>query len=170
MADVSMKRDAILSDCGKYRYVLHRRWGEGLSVLWVMLNPSTADHVKDDATIRKCVGFTKLWGYEALTVVNLFAFRSRWPEDLITAPNPYGPDNDAVLWREIESPDHGMVVLAWGARVPRAIQRPPVEEWVLDAGKIPLCLGETQGGEPRHPLVLAYNTRLATYGMVNGQD
>jgi hypothetical protein len=52
-----------LSDCGTYRYELWRRWAEGPHVLFVMLNPSTADAVTDDATIRKCIGYAKRWGY-----------------------------------------------------------------------------------------------------------
>src|ERR1700733_11688299 len=86
---------ADISSCGKYRYLLEREWrgthnpknwewmgfkdgvgeevGQPKSALFVMLNPSTADAEKDDATIRRCVGFAKSWNYERLAVVNLYA-------------------------------------------------------------------------------------------------
>jgi hypothetical protein len=34
---------ATISECGRYRYDLIRRWREGDLMLWIMLNPSTAD-------------------------------------------------------------------------------------------------------------------------------
>src|SRR5687768_14824465 len=81
-----VERDARFSDCGTYRYNLTRLWDARLiRVCWVMLNPSTADQHEDDATIRRCIGFSRSWGAGALTVVNLFAFRATQPRDLWAA-------------------------------------------------------------------------------------
>lgn len=90
-----MKKHATLSDCGKYRYWLERSWeetGKGF-VNWIMLNPSTADAEIDDQTIRKCIGFSKLWGYDGMHVVNLFAFRATDPESLYGCGCPVGLGN-----------------------------------------------------------------------------
>lgn len=58
-----MKRDAVLSADGKFRYSLTRSWAaEGAPLLpmcFVMHNPSTADAAVDDPTIRKCIGFAQ---------------------------------------------------------------------------------------------------------------
>ncbi|SAL75871.1 hypothetical protein AWB68_04863 [Caballeronia choica] len=46
------ERGAQLSDCGSYRYRLWREWDTSRPTLaFLMLNPSTADHLNDDPTI-----------------------------------------------------------------------------------------------------------------------
>ena len=93
----AMRRSATLSPCGLYRYDLQRRWGEGPAVVFIGLNPSTADATVDDRTIGRMVGFATSWGRSAITVVNLFALRSKDPALLRAHSDPVGPDNDAVL-------------------------------------------------------------------------
>jgi hypothetical protein len=92
-----MKRTAIVSDCGRFRYHLRREWSAGSTLLFVMLNPSTADADVDDNTIRRCVGFGQAEGFGAVEVVNLFAFRATDPADLRRAGYLVGPDNDFHL-------------------------------------------------------------------------
>lgn len=149
---------AIVSDCGVYRYRLWRRWGSGAHVLWVMLNPSRADATCDDQTIRKCTGFAKRWGYEAIEVVNLFAYRSAFPEDVASAlrkgRDVVGPMNDTHIQEAVRAAP--LVVAAWGSQHwlgPRA-----AAVW----GRLgpARCLGKTKDGHPRHPVMLAYATKL----------
>ena len=77
--DVYTPSGAVISQDQLYRYFLWRRWGTGRVITWLMLNPSTADANTNDATIRKCIGFAKRWGYDGIHVLNLFALRSRDP-------------------------------------------------------------------------------------------
>src|SRR5689334_20041621 len=78
-AQSEIVKSAVLSPCGLYRYRLTRRWGDGPALLFVMLNPSTADATEDDPTIRRCTGFAKREGMPAIEVVNLFAWRATDP-------------------------------------------------------------------------------------------
>ena len=160
---------AVLSEDLRYRYTLVREWDPAkLKVTFLMVNPSTADHQIDDATIRKCVGFADAWGYGGIIVVNLFALRSREPKALLTADDPIGPDNDAHLLERVSAP--GPFVVAWGCddtlkrRKLLMDRRDSVLARLQEVrpGEI-LCLGTTMGGAPKHPLMLAYTTPLVPY-------
>src|SRR5215510_5582686 len=98
MADLFLERDAVLSDCGRYRYMLRRTWDHSKPrVLFVMLNPSTADAEIDDATIRSCIRLAKGAGYGSFEVVNLYALRATDPAELQRADDPVGPKNNDII-------------------------------------------------------------------------
>ena len=109
---------------GAYRYLLTRRWGLGPAALFVMLNPSTADDVDDDPTIRRCVGFARRWRLGGLEVVNLYALRATDPRDLFAHRAPVGRDNDDAISDAVARAAH--IVVAWGVhglRDPRRVAR-----------------------------------------------
>lgn len=108
----AIESSAIISPDGLYRYLLKRRWGSGRAVLFVMLNPSTADAAKDDPTIRRCIKHAKALGGDALTVVNLYALRSTNPAELGKHAAPIGPYNDEHIEQQVRLAEH--VVCAWG--------------------------------------------------------
>jgi hypothetical protein len=157
--------EAIISPCGMYRYTLHRRIPSVLRwvrpVLFIMLNPSTADAVRDDPTIRRCISFTKDMGGTSLTVVNLFAFRSASPLALKTMDDPIGPDNDRHIEEQVERHRLGVIVAAWGAH-PFAKAR--ADEVMRKFGPFQ-CLGMTKAGHPKHPLYLKAKTELVPLGL-----
>lgn len=152
---------AILDPDRSYRYLLWRSWGSrDHRCVFVGLNPSTADEGRDDPTIRKCVGFAKRWGFGAIDMVNLFAWRSTDPSGLLSAPDAAGYDNDDVL-AEVIARAH-RVVWAWGrhnARVRRLVHA-RTAGWSFFPGCEAGTLGRSQDGSPRHPLMLAYATRF----------
>jgi hypothetical protein len=157
---------AIISDCGQYRYRLerHKLAGAG-AIAWIMVNPSTADAENDDATIRKVIGFTERLGGGWAVVGNKFAYRATDVRELRTARDPKGEENDAHLGQIMR--DAPVVIAAWGplAKLPPHLRR----RWrtVCDiadrAGATLMCLGTAQDGQPRHPLMLAYDTPLTEW-------
>ncbi|MFJ7049872.1 DUF1643 domain-containing protein [Streptomyces sp. NPDC101112] len=155
---------AVLSPCGTYRYRLDRVWDEQAPPLvWVMLNPSTADADEDDATLRRCTTFSKKAGHGGLTVVNLFALRSKDPGQLRKHADPIGPRNEAALLDATASADR--VAVAWGdvGRAERAEQARAVTALLTGHGRPLECLGLTGKGHPRHPLYVRDETQLTAY-------
>lgn len=145
---------AQFSDCEAYRYALERRWGPGRGVAFVMLNPSTADERRNDPTIARCERRARDWGYDALRIVNLFAFRATLPADLRRADDPFGPDNASALSAAEDWAD--MLLAAWG--VHGALQGAG-PDYAARVGRPMMHLGLTQAGHPRHPLYVSYATR-----------
>lgn len=148
---------AALSDCGTYRYTLWRHWQvfPYECVLWLMLNPSTADHTKDDPTIKTCIHFSQLWGYDGMFVGNLYALRSSHPSELKKHPAPVGPDNRRWL-QDMTDPEKrigevSLVVCAWGNQAP-ASRVSQVLKQIQHPGLRFAHLGLTQSGAPKHPL------------------
>lgn len=156
---------AEISPCGLYRYRLWRAWGSGPRMLWIMLNPSTADAEADDPTIRRCRAFAQREGFEGLEVVNLYAWRASDPAELSRAiargEDPVGPENARSIEAALERCTPGLVVAAWGAKRPKGSQawRLPVLE-ALRRGQQLQCLGTTIRGEPRHPLYVPARQRF----------
>lgn len=149
---------AVLDTDGRYRYLLTRRWAAGAWCAFVMLNPSTADAATDDATIRRCTGYARRWGFAGLLVLNLFAFRARHPADMLRAgPAAVGPDNDQVITAAFVHPEPGVgridrVIVAWGAKGAHLGRDVAVSRLLRDNGVTPFCLGLSADGRPVHPL------------------
>jgi hypothetical protein len=146
----------LLSRDRVYRYTLVRelRPDPRRHVLFVMLNPSTADESLDDPTIRRCRGFAEHWGFEALTVVNLFALRATDPRTLRRHHDPIGPANDTWIVNAAQSASR--IIAAWGTHGTLANRDQQVLRLLA-----PLrvhCLGRTKDGHPRHPLYVAGHT------------
>lgn len=150
-----MKKFATISKCGAYRYWLERRWEEcGKDYLnFIMLNPSTADSEKDDATIRRCVGLAKQWGFGGIHVVNLFALRSTNPDALYSHPDPVGPENDTFIEAGLVSAP--LTIVAWGTHG-KTHGRDDKVMRMLNGYKVQ-ALGINKDGSFRHPLYVPGN-------------
>lgn len=156
-----MITDAYISDDGVYRYNLVRDWAgdpDSRGMLFVMLNPSTADAVEDDPTIRRCINFAKREGCGYLEVVNLFAFRATEPANMKAADDPIGPENDIVIRQALDDAD--VVVCGWGAHGSFNGRDKEVVALIRDSGHDALALGVTKAGQPRHPLYLKNDAPL----------
>lgn len=155
-----MKRRAKISKCTRYRYALWREWdAKKPQVLFVMLNPSTADHRLDDATIKHCISFAKKWRCGSLVVVNLFAFRTAKPKKLKSANKPIGHEN--AFWIRTLSKQSDFVVVAWGNHGGFRNRDKTVAAMLTR----PKSLGLTRRGFPRHPLYVPLKTRLRDFAV-----
>ena len=167
-----MKKTAIID--GFHRYVLTRQWDNPRlpgTVGWVMLNPSTADAVHDDPTIKRCIGFTERWGYASLRVVNLFSFRTAHPDILKKQPFLQRNTDKSDDHLQAALDECAIIVLAWGAHGSHNLLADRVAEvrcqflnQLWEHKHTPVFhLGKTKHGQPRHPLMLASDTPLTAY-------
>ncbi len=155
---------AVISDCGKYRYVLRRQLNNPgkpfKPCLFIMLNPSTADSVSDDPTIRRCISFAKREGCTELTVINKCAYRATNPKELDGLRDPCGPENVFYCVKELEKHSKGgLIIAAWGSN-----------KWGRDLifpAAPPLTkiysLGENKDGTPKHPLYVKADAPLIRF-------
>src|SRR6059036_1567736 len=113
MAVIRNDSGAVFSACRRWRYLLWRRWDARLpSANFLMLNPSTADEVKLDPSCTRARRYAERWGFGAVVITNIFAWRATDPEEMKAARDPVGRGNDrAILGAARES---ALVVCAWG--------------------------------------------------------
>ena len=156
-----MQTGAEFDSTGCYRYLLWRSWDEQAGrVGFVMLNPSRANAIVNDPTLRRCLGFARSWGYGALEVVNLFAYCTAQPAALRQVSDPIGQENDRYLRALGQRVDH--IVFAWGNG--GALQsRDRAVMALLGEHNLIYCLGTTKLGQPKHPLYLRCDVQLSLY-------
>ena len=156
---------AVMDKTRTYRYLLTRIWDTSRPVMTVvMLNPSTADHRRNDPTITRLAGakgFARRFGMGGIAVVNLFALRSTNPRALRDHADPVGPHNDAFIRQAADT--GGLVVAAWGAGGVLQDRGLQVTGALARAGIQLTALGVTSTGQPRHPLYLPGTAALAPY-------
>lgn len=142
-------RGADFSKCKNYRYTLTRFWNKKLPhVLFILLNPSTADESYDDPTNRRGMGFAKKWGYGGVVFCNLFAYRTPFPEELKKAKNPVGPENNKWLKKEAKNAE--LIISSWGNHGTFLNRNKEVIRMISKMNH----LGLTKLGEPKHILYL----------------
>ena len=148
-----LHKTAVISRCEKYRYKLTRTWDEKKGkVLFIMLNPSTANHIENDLTTIRCINFAKKWGYGGIMIGNIYPFRAKRPKDLRKWIKGYG---DLYNFNECEdNKNHvqdmmnqcDLTVCAWGGNHKGM---PEMLEYTSDLHYLELC---DDGITPKHPL------------------
>ena len=149
-----LHKTAVISKCEKYRYKLTRTWDEDKGkVLFIMLNPSTANHVENDLTTIRCMNFAKKWGYGGIMIGNIYPFRAKRPKHLRKWIKGYG---DLYNFNECEdNKNHvydmaqqaGLIVCAWGCNYKEGIP-----DWVEELGDLHYLELCDDGITPKHPL------------------
>lgn len=167
MTTPNLRKGAVLSDCGQYRYRLWRIWDERRANLpIIMLNPSTADADVDDPTIRRCMHFARREGYGGIVVGNLFALRSPNPRQLKSEFNPVGLENDDHIEHIFENAvfNGTPVLAAWGSHGELFGRCYDMADMAATEGAALVCLGTTKYGHPRHPLYVPNDQPFIPYG------
>lgn len=153
---LNMRMSAVISPCGTYRTELRRIWDDSKPLLVVcMLNPSKADHQRNDPTVLALIHFAKLWGYGGVLIINLFSYRSSSPAEMMAAGGTaFGPDNALTIERTFVFARHaGVPILAaWG----NGGDHEDRAEWFCGRARMHMvdliCLGRTKDGHPKHPM------------------
>ena len=152
----SLHKHAIISKCERYRYKLTRTWDEDKGkVLFIMLNPSTANHIQNDLTTIRCINFAEKWGYGGIMIGNIYPYRTKRPKHLrqwmkmrfkedYPEIDRYNKDHVYEMAQQAD-----MIVCAWGCN------HKGMPEWIHDLADyralhyLELC---DDGITPKHPL------------------
>jgi len=158
MNGLLVNKNATFSDCRKYRYALSRTWNDKKkTILFIGLNPSTANEKIDDPTIRRCINYAQNWGYGSLLMVNLFAYRATLPSELKNVKNPIGNDNDLQIIELSKKAD--IAVAAWGNEGTLLNRDKEVKKILPNL----MCLKINKSGQPSHPLYQKKDLKLIKY-------
>lgn len=149
---------ARFSRCRRWRYLLWRCWDASRPAAnFLMLNPSTADERVLDPTCARARDYAERWGYGALVVTNIFAYRNTDPALMKAAEDPVGPGNDAAILKA--AAHSAIVVCAWGnhgtylGRSRKILAKLRTHNIALHALRL------NANGEPAHPLYLPGNLK-----------
>lgn len=159
-----MISDAYVSNDKLFRYWLLRVWDATLPVVVFMcLNPSTADAFKNDQTIHKVMRYARLWGFGGVVMINLYAFRARRPKIMLSAQDPVGQHNDRwiYLWWEQARRTGAPIICAWGNNA----QNARVTSVLRMANECGIQLHVLKFGKrsPSHPLYLKGDLQPSPY-------
>ncbi len=161
----SMSGAVFNDESRRFRYALWRIWDKSKeALLFIGLNPSTANETKDDPTVIRMVNFAKEWGYGGLYVGNLFSIVSANPDVLFfdsSVEQPNGPNDYALKqMNKICS----TVLVGWGEWGQNAKLRPA--QVITLMGERVFCLKVNKSGEPSHPLYLPASSKMMLYRRV----
>jgi hypothetical protein len=149
------KAMTVFSTCGQYRFRLEREIPDSksnLSILFIMLNPSTATSDKDDNTIKILQQIATKWGYGKILVGNLYPYCTSKPSILNCQEIPAEMQEENIKHvREMVSMCD-IIIYAWGTKGPLG-NKQKVPDWLqqLQQQKQPHCLGTSVKGIPKHP-------------------
>lgn len=155
---------AVFSTCRRYRYRLWRTWSEAAPAVFVMLNPSTADEIENDPTVKRCERRARASGFGGLRVANIFALRSTDPAALYDHDDPVGPENDAAIVESVVGA--GLVVCAWGGHGNLHQRGEKVLRLLRSTGVTPHYLRLNKDGTPKHPLYVGYAVKPQAWDTV----
>lgn len=151
---------AIFDKDRKYRFMLWRYWNDKRRILFIGLNPSTADESQNDPTIRRCIGFAKQWDFGAIYFCNLFSYISTDPK-MLSNVNVLHPQNIYSIKTALSYTS--LTIAAWGDGIERIDNGRAIARNIKALIAPSKCFGLTQKGNPKHPLYLPRISKLLDY-------
>jgi len=158
--------DASFSADGRYRQLMRRWTGEsfpGRYMLFIGMNPSTADGTVNDPTCAREWTFAVREGYQAMVKANVGDYRATDPKMLlvpgvvaVSAAN-IPAIRQAAAGADLVVLCHGKLNKALapaGKALVEALKADGVELW---------CFGTNGDGSPKHPLYLRADTPLVRF-------
>lgn len=161
MSDLLEERGALFSEGRTHRFRLWIRWNHALPMfMFIGINPSTADEIRNDPTVERMERRARTTGYGGLYVGNVFAFRSTKPGGILTVDDPVGEGNDDHICRMAQ--DSAMVLCGWGKPASHMGRGVAVEKMLRSLVTVAHKLHALEinaDGSPRHPLYVSYTTK-----------
>ncbi len=159
------KSEAVFSPCKKARFVLIRQWHfeeTVKTIMWIGMNPSTADETVDHPTVKKEIGFSQRWGYGKYIKTNIIPYGSTNPNKIdYKLLNKFAYENLTTILNLARNVD--CVLACWG-------RNNKLKQWanqvynVLTIQKTEIfCLGKNRDGSPKHPLYLKSHLQPVKY-------
>jgi len=150
---------AVYSECENYRYSLSRIWDpKKENILFIMLNPSTADEIKNDPTVERCERRARMLDYGAFCICNIFAWRETNPANLMAISHPIGDENNSHILEASLSAN--LIVCAWGTHGRHLNRDIEVKQLLLEQNHELHHLGLTKNKYPKHPLYIPYSQEI----------
>ena len=149
-----MLKFAKFSKDKKHRYYLSRKWSEKEQVLYVLLNPSKANHINNDPTINRLITISKNLGYGGFNVVNLYTLITPLRNKLYEKKRKFSAKNKKLIAELVAG--HKTIIYGWGAT-----ENEP--NWLSNIVKNPLCFSINKNGTPKHPLYLKKESTLKKF-------
>lgn len=153
-----INNECVFSPDRKYRYTLWRVWEPNKQYcMFIGLNPSKADEIVNDNTVRRCINYSKDWGYGALCMTNIFAWRETKAELMLLEKEPIGKENNKYLLECAKNA--GIVIAAWGNHGKHLNRGNYVKSMIPNLH----CLKISNEGNPWHPLYLKKDLKPIKY-------
>ena len=146
------------------------------TIVFIGLNPSTANSFNNDRTLIRIINFCSRWNYKNVYVINLFGLISKSPIQLLKSKDPVGENNNLItlktlkFWRENINCD---LWVGWGdngqlngrdLEVLKLIKNlSNLKSSENNYSKRVFALGLSKKGNPRHPLYMPNQSLLMPF-------
>jgi len=158
---------ADFSPCGKYRFALWRIWDESKPfVMFIGLNPSTANETFNDPTIKSVIRLSKFNGFGGVYMMNCFPLVSTNPDilkDFWQSGNPFIQNQDTINRNKLKEMATKCiaVVFAWGSfKVVKEVKR---DKELMQMFPNAMALFINKNGSPKHPLYCKSETTFIKF-------